>query len=96
MSITKRQEEKMQQTAIAFSNNVLQSLNMTMEEIVSSMRKEYAKKMYQAGKLTLGQCAEFCSMDKYDFISLLADADIPVINYSVEDLKRELEANKLI
>jgi predicted HTH domain antitoxin len=64
-----------------------------MEEIISSMRKEYAKKMYQEGKLTLGQCAEFCSLDKYDFISLLANADIPVINYSVEELKHELEAN---
>jgi predicted HTH domain antitoxin len=67
-----------------------------MEEIVLSMRKEYAKKMFQVGKLTLGQCAEFCSMDKYDFISLLADADIPVINYSVEDLKRELVANGIV
>jgi predicted HTH domain antitoxin len=89
-------EVNMQQTAISFSNNVLLSLNMTMEEIVSSMRKEYAKKMYQAGKLTLGQCAEFCDMDKYDFISLLADADIPVINYSVEDLKHELVANGIV
>ena len=86
----------MQQAAISFSNNVLLSLNMTVEEIVSSMRKEYAKKMYQTGKLTLGQCAEFCTMDKYDFISLLADADIPVISYSAEDLKRELQANGII
>ncbi|GHU99372.1 hypothetical protein FACS189483_08550 [Spirochaetia bacterium] len=86
----------MQKTAISFSENVLLSLNMTMEEIISSMRKEYAKKMYQDGKLTLGQCADFCNMDKWDFISLLADADIPVINYSVEDLNRELEVNGII
>jgi predicted HTH domain antitoxin len=86
----------MQKTAISFSENVLFSLNMTMEEIISSMRKEYAKKMYQDGKLTLGQCVEFCAMDKYDFISPLADADIPVINYSVAELKHELEANGII
>jgi predicted HTH domain antitoxin len=94
--MNKQQEATMQKTAISFSENVLLSLNMTMEEIISSMRKEYAKKMYQDGKLTLGQCAEFCGMDKYDFISLLADADIPVINYSVEELKHELEANGII
>ncbi|GMO70568.1 MAG: hypothetical protein Ta2A_19180 [Treponemataceae bacterium] len=82
--------------AISFSDNVLFSLNMTMEEIISSMQKEYAKKMYHDGKLTLGQCAEFCNMDKYDFISFLADADIPVINYSVEDLERELVANGIV
>jgi predicted HTH domain antitoxin len=94
--MNKQQEATMQKTAISFSENVLLSLNMTVEEIISSMRKEYAKKMYQDGKLSLGQCAEFCSTDKWDFISLLADADIPVINYSVEDLNRELEANGII
>jgi predicted HTH domain antitoxin len=81
----------MQKTAVSFSENVLLSLNLTMEEIISSMRKDYAMKMYQQGKLTLGQCAEFCALDKYDFISLLAANEIPVINYDVEDFKNELQ-----
>ena len=82
----------MQQTAITFSENVLLSLNITMEEIVASMRKDYAMKMYRQGKLSLGQCAEFCAMDKYDFISLLASNDIPVINYDIEDFEHELQS----
>jgi predicted HTH domain antitoxin len=86
----------MQQTKLTFSENVLLSLNMTVDEIVTSMRKEYALKMYQLGKLTLGQCAEFCAMDKYDFISLLASNGIPVINYSAEDLEHELKVNGII
>lgn len=86
----------MQQTQLTFSDSVLLSLNMTVDEIVTSMRKEYALKMYQQGKLTLGQCADFCAMDKYDFISLLASNDIPVINYSAEDLKHELKANGVV
>jgi predicted HTH domain antitoxin len=52
----------MQKIAISFSENVLLSLNMTADEIVLSMRKEYAMKMYQTGKLTLGQCAELCGI----------------------------------
>ncbi|GMO30105.1 MAG: hypothetical protein Ta2B_10980 [Termitinemataceae bacterium] len=86
----------MKQAKISFNENMLLSLNMTVDEIVLSMCKEYAIKMYQLGKLTLGQCAEFCAMDKHDFISLLASNDIPVINYSVEDLKCELKMNGII
>ncbi|GHU50901.1 hypothetical protein FACS1894200_10680 [Spirochaetia bacterium] len=82
----------MQQTAVSFSENLLLSLNVTMEEVVSSMRKEYAMKMYQQGKLTLGQCAEFCALTKYDFISLLASNTIPVINYDIEGFDHELQS----
>jgi predicted HTH domain antitoxin len=82
----------MQQTAISFSDDLLLSLNMSVSEIVSSMRKEYAVKMYQEGKLTLGQAAEFCGVCLYDFNALLAVQDIPVINYEPEDLDRELES----
>ncbi|AEF82178.1 UPF0175 family protein [Leadbettera azotonutricia] len=80
----------MQQAAISFSDDLLLSLNMSVGELVSSMRKEYATKMYQQGKLTLGQGAEFCGICLYDFTALLAVQDIPVINYEIEDLDREL------
>jgi predicted HTH domain antitoxin len=82
----------MQQTAISFSDDLLLSLNMSVGEIVSSMRKEYATKMYRDGKLTLGQGAEFCGMCLYDFTAVLAVQDLPVINYDPEDLDRELKS----
>jgi predicted HTH domain antitoxin len=81
----------MQQAAITFSDDLLFSLNMSANEIVSSMRKEYAAKMYQEGKLTLGQAAEFCGLCLYDFTAFLAVQDIPVINYDPEDFDRELK-----
>ncbi|WP_041611095.1 UPF0175 family protein [Treponema primitia] len=80
----------MPQAAILFSDDLWLSLNMSMDEVVSSMRKEYATKMYQQGKLTLGQGAEFCGICLYDFTALLAVQNIPVINYDPEDLDREL------
>ncbi|GHV34696.1 hypothetical protein AGMMS4952_27080 [Spirochaetia bacterium] len=82
----------MQQAAISFSNDLLLSLNMSVGEIISSMRKEYATKMYQEGKLTLGQATEFCGMCLYDFTALLAIQGIPVINYESDDLDRELKS----
>jgi predicted HTH domain antitoxin len=56
------------------------------------MSTEYAMKMYQEGKLTLGQAAEFCGVCLYDFTAFLAVQDIPVINYDPEDLDRELKS----
>jgi predicted HTH domain antitoxin len=82
----------MRQAAITFSDDLLLALNMPVHEIVSSMRKEYAMKMYREGKLTLGQAAEFCGVCLYDFTALLALQNIPVINYDPEDLDRELES----
>jgi predicted HTH domain antitoxin len=82
----------MQEAAIALSENVMLSLSMTIDEIVSAMRKEYAAKLYQEGKLTLGQAAELCGIDKYDFTVFLSYSSIPVMNYSVADFDRELAA----
>jgi predicted HTH domain antitoxin len=81
----------MQQTAISISDNVLLALNMPIDEVVFSMRKGYAAQLYQDGKLTLGQAAELCGMEKYDFTAVLSYLSIPVINYSVDDFNKELE-----
>ena len=40
-----------------------------------------AAKLYEAGKLTLGQAAEMCNMKKWDFAEIL-------INYGVHYLDR--------
>jgi predicted HTH domain antitoxin len=63
---------------------------MEAEEVALSMRKEFALKSFRDGKLTLAQGANFCSMDIYDFVSNVSQAGIPVIDYSIEDVDREL------
>ncbi len=35
-----------------------------------------AAKLYEAGKLTLGQAAEMCGMKKWDFAEILIDYDV--------------------
>jgi len=80
----------MTQVTIPVSDSILTSLNMNVEEIVHSMRKEYALKLFRDGKLTLAQGANFCSMNIYDFISTVSQAGIPIIDYSIEDVDREL------
>jgi predicted HTH domain antitoxin len=80
----------MTQVTIPLSDNILTSLNMEAEEIVLSMRKEFALKSFRDGKLSLAQGAALCGMNLYDFISTLSQAGIPIIDYSIEEVDREL------
>ena len=80
----------MAQVTIAVSDSILTSLNMEAGEIVLSMRKEFAIKSFKDGKLTLAQGADFCGMNIYDFISNVSQADIPIIDYSIDEVDREL------
>jgi predicted HTH domain antitoxin len=51
-----------------------------------------AAKLYEAGKLSLGQAAEMCGMKKWDFPEILAKFDIPYFQYTAEDVIREANA----
>ena len=80
----------MPQVMVPVSDNVLTSLNMGAEEMVLSMRKEFALKSFRDGKLTLSQSANLCGLNIYDFISTASQAGIPIIDYGIEEVEREL------
>jgi predicted HTH domain antitoxin len=75
----------MAQVTIPVSDSILTTLNMEVEEIAQSMSKAF-----RDGKITLAQGANFCNMNIYDFISCVSQAGISIIDYSIEDLDREL------
>ena len=50
-----------------------------------------AAKLYEAGKLSLGQAAEMCGMKKWDFPAVLAEFDIPYFQYTGDDLLDEFK-----
>ena len=50
-----------------------------------------AAKLYEAGKLSLGQAAEMCNMEKWDFPAVLTKFNIPYFQYSGKDLLNEFE-----
>jgi predicted HTH domain antitoxin len=80
----------MTQVTIPIPDNILTSLNMDAGEITLSMRKEFALKNFREGRLTLVQAADFCAMDIYDFISTASRAGVPIIDYGIEEVDREL------
>jgi predicted HTH domain antitoxin len=80
----------MAHVTIPVSDNILNSLNMQIEEIAQSMREEFALKSFRDGKLTLVQAATFCGMNLYDFIAIVSQAGISIIDYPIEEVDREL------
>lgn len=50
-----------------------------------------AAKLYESGKLSLGQAADMARLTKRTFAELLGDYDVSYINYSSNDLNDELD-----
>lgn len=51
-----------------------------------------AAKLYEAGKLTLGQAAEMCGMKKWDFPAVLAKFGIAYFQYTADDVINDANA----
>jgi len=45
-----------------------------------------AAKLYESGKLSLGQAADMAGLSKRTFAELLGDYNVSLINYSIEDI----------
>ncbi len=91
---------------IAYSDTFVLNFNITYLYIMTTMtiqvpealEKErdetirlIAAKLYEAGKLTLGQAAEMCGMRKWDFPAALAHFNVDYFQYTAEDLANEFK-----
>lgn len=50
-----------------------------------------ASRLYEKGKLSLGQAAELAGYTKRTFMELLADYDVALINHSLEELDEDID-----
>jgi predicted HTH domain antitoxin len=48
-----------------------------------------AAKLYEAGRLSLGQAAELAGLSKVAFSEILGDYGVSLINYPVSDIQRD-------
>ena len=53
-----------------------------------------ASKLYEKGKLSLGQAAELVGLSKQAFMEILGKYDVPIFNYPASDLDRDVENAK--
>ena len=54
-------------------------------------RMALASKLYELGKLTLGQAADMAGYSKETFMELLADYGVSFFNYSTDELDEDLK-----
>lgn len=54
-------------------------------------RMALASKLYELGKLTLGQAADMAGYSKETFMELLADYGVSFFNYSPDELDEDLK-----
>ena len=53
-----------------------------------------ASRLYERGKLSLGQAAEMVNLSKRAFMEILSNYGVSVFNYSIDDLDRDIENAK--
>ena len=49
-----------------------------------------AIKLYETGKVSLGQAARTAGRSKREFMDLLGQQQVPIFNYSPEELREEV------
>ncbi|MBW4891312.1 UPF0175 family protein [Mucilaginibacter sp. HMF5004] len=61
-----------------------------LEENHNDTVRFLAAKLYESGKLSLGQAAEMVSLTKAEFAEILGDYGVSYINYSYDDVMADV------
>jgi len=59
-------------------------------ELEASLRKWAVLELVRAGKLSSGKAAEILGMTRWEFMDLMSDYDIPMADFSEEELEEQL------
>jgi predicted HTH domain antitoxin len=62
-------------------------LNMDEKEV----KRFLAAKLYESGKLSLGQAADLAGLSKEGFFDILQDFNVSPINYSADDVLKDVD-----
>lgn len=81
----------MKTLVLDYPENILLSLNATPEEFKHKLKLLAAIKLYEIGKLSLGEAAGLAGINKIDFMFELGKYNVPVIKYSIESLEDEVK-----
>ena len=76
---------------IDMPSELLFLLRETEETFKEKVKVWLATKMFEEGKLSLGQAAEFAGYSKTTFSEILGKNKVSIFNYPVEELKEDVE-----
>lgn len=71
---------------------VLLSHGLSQEALAAEARELLGMKLYATKVLSLGKAARLAGLNKWDFIDLLGENDVPIIDYSDDELDLEFES----
>jgi len=71
----------------------MKTLTVTIPETVDIEPKDLIKflaaKLYESGKLSLGQAADLAALSKTAFAEILSDYGVSLFNYPADEIKRD-------
>jgi predicted HTH domain antitoxin len=70
----------------------LEGIGVFRHDLAEKSRQLLALSFYQDRTLSLGKAARLAGMSRWEFIEFLSDNDIPVLDYSEEELAAEFKA----
>lgn len=76
---------------IEYGDDILFSLGLTPEEFSGQVRLLTAARLYEQGRLTAGQAAKFCGMERPEFLMALAGMGVPACNIKGEEAEAEIK-----
>ncbi len=82
----------MRNLQISIPDELLVTLNQSEDEFISAMKMDYAARLFQDEKLSLGQAAALAGKTYPYFLEYLHERHIPVLRYTPGELDRELKA----
>ena len=63
----------------------------TVDLNIREVKMLLASRLFEKGKLTLGQAAELVGFSKRAFMEILIDYDVSIINHPVSDLDNDIK-----
>jgi predicted HTH domain antitoxin len=60
------------------------------EELAVELRLLWIIERVRAGCISLGKGAQLAGMDRWSFMQAMSERGVPIIGYSVDDLKRDI------
>lgn len=81
----------MHHLTIPYGDDVLFSAGMTRDEFENEARLLLAGKLFELGRLTSGQAARFCNVDRVSFLLALPRVGISINNLRPEDAESEID-----
>ena len=77
--------------SIEYTDDILASVGLSETDFAATAKFIVAANLYSEGKISAGQAAILCGMDKVSFLHELARHGTPASNLRLDDAKTELE-----